>query len=299
MGFDLTWMRAEAPYMPIATTGLLSVLAGAGHDATAGWVGSPLGPTLRLEIELSVEEVATLVLDAPWPVVGDVAWGTLRPSQGLKPTLKGADDPVGAFQRLCTESGAVERRFLRAVVTDGALDGDGIPSRSRLLRGVKADLSSPALRPKKLTAAGLAEELSGGPTFRSGSSGLGLGFVPEVQTFGGTTGPDPSSVGAYSPLLFLLLWHGLLALPPVGVARGPRRFVGGPLVTEGDVLSWPRWRFPAGLSSLRSLLRWDPVHEERPDPGLLGARGVDRVYRTRAVALNSMIVAYRWGEQVV
>ena len=298
MSIDLAWMRAEAPYMPIVTVGLLSVLEATEADVAAGWERGPSGDLLRLYTALDADKVAQAVIDAPWPVVADVAWGDVKPSQGLKPTLKGEPDPIVALQEIGAASSEPERTFLRAVLTDGVRDNDGIPQRSRLLRGVKADLSSPALRPKKLSAESLAAELVDGSEFRSGSSGLGLGFVPEVQTFGGTTGPDPSGVGAYSPLLFLLLWHGLLALPPVTVRRGPRRAVGGSLVTAPDVLSWPRWRYRVGLPALRALLSWAEIHRDVPDQHTLTARGVDRVYRARAVPLNSMIAAYRWGERV-
>ena len=186
------------------------------------------------------------------------------------------------------------------------LDGEGVPARSRLLRGVKADLSSVANPPKRVTATGLAAELREGPEFRSGQSGMGLGLVPEVQTFGGTTGPDASTVGAYSPLLYLLLWRGIMALPPVPIVRGSHRVVGGPLVARPDVLSWPRWRIPVGLRSLRTLFVLEMIHS---DPSgereraerceALLARGIDAVYRSRAVALNSMVAVFGWGERVL
>jgi hypothetical protein len=189
--------------------------------------------------------------------------------------------------------------LLHAILTDGVLDSDGIPARSRLLRGVKSDLSSISEPPKRITADGLAAELRNGPDFRSGKSGLGLGLVPEVQTFGGTTGPDASTVGAYSALLYLLLWLGIMALPPVPVLRGSRRMVGGPLVTRPDVLSWPRWRIPVGLRSLRMLLSLDAIHRDAPDHGYLIQRGIDAVYRAHAVPLNNMVAVFRWGDLVM
>ena len=192
----------------------------------------------------------------------------------------------------------LEAKLLCAILTDGVLDADGVPGRSRLLRGVKSDLSSIAEPPKRITAEGLASELRNGPDFINGKSGLGLGLVPEVQTFGGTTGPEASSVGAYSKLLYRLIWLGIMALPPVPVLRGPRRVVGGPLVTAPDVLSWPRWRIPVGLRSLRTLLCLGEVHEDAPGIHYLRERGIDAVYRTKAIPLNSMVAVFRWGEQV-
>jgi len=75
--------------------------------------------------------------------------------------------------------------------------------------------------------------------------------------------------------------------------------VGGPLVTEPDVLSWPRWRIPVGLRSLRTLLSLDAIHQAKPDPHYLTARGIDAVYRARAVPLSKTVVVFRWGEQVM
>ncbi len=221
MSFDMPWMPAQAPYMPIATAGLLALLTEHDQPATACWSNGPSGmPTLRIEAPLDALEVAQLVADAPWPQLQKIDWPGGGWSQGLKPTLKSFDHPAHAFRGMVASSPRLEAKLLRAILTDGALDDDGMPGRSRLLRGVKSDLSSIAEPPKRITADGLAGELRDGPDFRSGKSGWGLGLVPEVQTFGGTTGPDASSVGAYSPLLYLLLWLGIMALPPVSVLRG-------------------------------------------------------------------------------
>ena len=295
---DLGWMRPHAPYMPIATVGLLALLQEHGHEASAQWAGDTEAPTLQVSASLGYADSGGLLADAPWPSLDRIPWPGGRWSQGLKPTLKSIGDPARSFRSLVDHAPALEASLLRSIVTDGVLDGDGVPARSRLLRGVKADLSSIAKPPKRMTAEGLAAELRDGPDFRGGESGLGLGLVPEVQTFGGTTGPEASTVGAYSALLYLLLWRGIMALPPVAVVRGRRRAVGGPLVTAPDVLSWPRWRFPADLHTLRSLLSLASIHAERPDENDLRARGIDAVYRARAVRLNSMVAVYRWGERV-
>lgn len=294
---ELAWMRPNAPYMPIATVGLLALLDQQGHDAAAHWADGPATPVLRVSTPLDEDEIGGLLIDAAWPSLERIPWPTGRWSQGLKPTLKAIGNPAQSFRNLVDGAPALEAALLRSIVTDGVLDNDGIPARSRLLRGVKADLSSIAKPPKRMSAQGLAAELRQGPDFRSGESGLGLGLVPEVQTFGGTTGPEASTVGAYSSLLYLLLWRGIMALPPVAVVRGRRRTVGGPLVTEPDVLSWPVWRFPANLSMLRSLLSLASVHAAQPDERELSARGIDAVYRARAVQLNSMVAVYRWGER--
>lgn len=306
MALDLAWMRPNAPYMPIATMGLLAVLAKGNHDARACWVGEGDAATLRLEVALDADGVAEAIVQDPWPSLERIAWADGKHGQALKPTLKDAVDPLCEFRRLVCAAPALEARLLRAILTDGVLDGEGVPARSRLLRGVKADLSSVDSLPKRMTAAGLAAELRDGPEFRSGSSGLGLGLVPEVQTFGGTTGPEAATVGAYSPLLYVLLWRGIMELPPVPVARGRFRVVGGPLVSEPDVISWPRWRIPVGLRSLRTLLALDAVHGEPVDRvqrartgEYLLARGIDAVYRSRAVALNSMVAVFGWGERTL
>ena len=300
MGLELTWMRPNAPYMPIATVGLLAVLQEHGHNATAYWAQAPSGASaLRVDVALDAAEAARLVAEAPWPSLDRIDWPNGKYSQGLKPTLKGAADPLHEFRRLLDTSPPLEEALLRAILCDGVLDGDGLPARSRLLRGVKADLSSVKSRPKRLTAEGLTTELQDGPEFRSGESGLGLGLVPEVQTFGSTTGPDASTVGAYSPLLYLLLWRGIIALPPVPIMRKRHLAVGGALITEPDVISWPRWRIPVGLRSLRTLLSLGTIHQEVPDHRYLVERGIDAVYRARAVPLNNMVAVFRWGERVM
>lgn len=299
MALELGWMRPQAPYMPIATVGLLSLFNNHGHEATALWEGESDDVVLRIDVPLDAAATGQLLAHAPWPSMDRIAWPNGKDSQGLKPMLKGTSDPAGAFRSLVSGSPPLEATLLRAILTDGALDGDGVPARSRLLRGVKADLSSIAKPPKRVTPGNLTAELCDGPVFRNGRSGLGLGLVPEVQTFGGSTGPDASTVGAYSPLLYLLLWQGLMALPPVPVARGWQSAVGGPLVTEPDVLSWPRWRVPVGLRSLRCLLALQAIHVEFPKRGQLLVRGIDAVYRARAVPLNSMVAVFRWGEPVL
>ena len=74
--------------------------------------------------------------------------------------------------------------------------------------------------------------------------------------------------------------------------------VGGPLVTGPDVVSWPRWRMPVGLRSLRTLLSLGAIHRAKPDRHYLKERGIDAVYRARAVPLNNMVAVFRWGEQL-
>ncbi|MEJ7785020.1 MAG: hypothetical protein WKF96_09475 [Solirubrobacteraceae bacterium] len=296
---ELRWMRPQAPYMPIATIGLLAALHEGGHEARAGWSGAAERATLVVHTDIAQDAVGTLLLDLPWPSLDRLPPIGTPWKQGLKPTLKTTERPAEAFRSLLEGAAPLEARLLRAIVTDAVLDGDGLPSRSRLLRGVKADLSSIAKPPKRMTADGLAAELRDGPDFRRGESGLGLGLVPEVQTFGGTTGPDASTVGAYSPLLYLLLWRGIMALPPVAVLRGRRRSVGGPLVTKPDVISWPRWHFPADLRTLRGLFSLLQVHADEPSASELRKRNLEAVYRARAVPLSTMVAVFRWGERVV
>lgn len=301
MALELGWMVPQAPYMPVATAGLLSSLEDAGHPASAWWQETDQGVRLVLDTELTLEDIGHLLAEADWPSLERVPWpGGVDASgaQAIKPVLARQDLPADAFRRMVADAPPLEARFLRSLLTDSALDNDGVPSRSRLLRGVKADLSGISNRPKTATADRLTAELTTGPDFLKGSSGLGLGLVPEIQTFGGTTGPAASTVGAYSALLYVLLWRGVMALPPVGVSRGPNKIVGGPLVTAGDVLSWPVWQIPVGLRALRSLFCLDAIHLEEPDAARLSVRGISAVYRARAVELSTMVAVYRWGLQV-
>ena len=283
--------------MPVATAGILATLADAGTAATARWNNA--GTCLYVDGDVDPDRLVDLLADLAWPSPERIRWPAGTFGQGLKPTLGAAsDDPADEFRCMVDLAPPLEQRLLRSILTDGVLDGDGLPGRSRLLRGVKADLSSVFKPPRGIKRRGLAIELREGPQFTAGNSGYGLGLVPEVQTFGGTTGPDASTVGAYSRLLYLLLWQGIMALPPLPVRRGWHRVVGGPLVTAPDVLSWPRWRFPVDLDGLRILLSLREVHDDQPDGELLRHYGIDAVYRARAVELSSMVAVYRWGERV-
>lgn len=298
MSLEFAWMPPHAPYMPVATAGLLAVLADAGVPATARW--DEAGTCLHVDGDVDADALAGLLVDLAWPSPERIDWPGGTFGQGLKPTLSAARlvDPAREFRRMVDAAPPLEQRLLRAVLTDGVLDGEGIPGRSRLLRRVKADLSSIFKPPRGMKAATLAAELRDGPQFVSGNSGYGLGLVPEVQTFGGTTGPDASTVGAYSRLLYLLLWQGIMALPPLPVRRGWLRVVGGPLVTAPDVLSWPRWRFPVDLDGLCTLFSLAEIHDDEPHGDTLRSYGIDAVYRVRAVELSSMVAVYRWGERV-
>lgn len=314
MSFDLSWMRPEAPYMPVATIGLLRALEDAGVPATAIWRRVDGAERLHLRTNATPEDVASAVVDTSWPRL-DRIWSG-KAGQAIKPMLAATPDPAGELRRLRTilvaadadaacagaERLTGEIRLLRALVTDAVLDGDGLPSRSRLLRGVKADLSGISDR-VKLDVASLARELVDGLQWRNGKSGRTLGFAPEAQTFGGTTGREPSSVGCHSVLLHRLLWLGVMALPPTGVMRRGQRVVGGPLVTSvagGDVcLSWPTWSFAASRRTLAQIFSLPEVHEDVPDGAALRAHGLTSVHRVTSVPINSMIGSFRWAERVV
>lgn len=296
MVLDLSWMRDDAPYMPIATLGLLTVISPRDPDARAAWDGENGASSLRVMTRLEPDEIAQAILDAPLPDVTAVAWPTPNP-QALGPSLARTGNALGAYNALVAAAGPSERRLLRAIATDQVLDDKGGPSRTRLLRGAKSDLSAfAALR--RTTVAALALELRDGPDFRPGASGTMLGLVPEVQTFGGTTGPQASGVGAESALLARLLRHGVLALPPTGVLRRGRREVGGPLVSEERALSWPRWTIPCGPRALRVLFGLACVHQSTPDARLLRASGIDAVFRAKPQQLSTTVAVFRWGRRV-
>lgn len=300
MGIELNWMRPEAPYMPIATAGLLAALHDAGHPATATWQQTSAGFTLEVTTDRTVEETAEAMLAAPWPDLDSIPWST-KLGQAIKPMLGLTPDPVAELQRLrraTSEAGLLaETRLLNCLVTEAALDDGGVPGRNRLLRGVKSDLSS--VKDKvKLNRDALAQELATGPVWTNKYSGRGLGLVPELQTFGGTTGREPSSVGSHSALLYRLLWLGLLSLPPTGVLHRGRRTVGGPLITDQGAISWPIWSIPLGLTELKTYFCLSEVHAVQPDVKFLNRRGVAAVYRSPSIPLNTMISVFRWGQRV-
>lgn len=292
---ELAWMRDDAPYMPVAVEGLLAVLAAPDPNARMWWEGEV--PRLRLETRLELGEVGQAVLDAPLPDVGRVAWPTRNP-QALGPSLATTPDPQAAYRSLLGSSSGAELKLLRAIATDQVVDDRGVPARTRLLRGAKSDLS--AFSPlRRSTAAALTGELRDGPDFLPGKSGTMLGLVPEVQTFGGTTGREASGVGAESALLARLLRHGILALPPTSATRRGRRDVGGPLISDDRDLSWPRWTFPCEAGSLRVLFGLAMVHEASPARERLAAAGIDGVFRATPQALSTTVSVFRWGRRVV
>lgn len=314
----LSWMSPGAPYMPVASIGLLGVLAEADPLAALAWIDQDdpyTPPALTLTTTLSMDEVAEAVVAAPWPKLDNLEWRT-PPGQAIKPTLQKLTDAgdreiaaVSEWRSLAglSSSASAEQasdprhsaaqKLIAALLTDGALDDKGLPGRSRLLRGVKADLSGVA-KPPKTEAAEIVGELANGPTWTSGSSGLGLGLVPEVQTFGGTTGPTPSAVGAYSKLLYRLCWQGIMAMPPFGVRGVSRTIVGGPLFASADTLSWPVWSMPLRRSALIALFGLEPVHASEPNRDLLRAHGVLAVFRSRAREINTMLSVFGRGDRI-
>ncbi len=293
---ELGWMRDDAPYMPIATHGLLTVLESFDPGARAAWVGDAASSKLCLWTALSVEAAAQALLDTPLPDVTAVAWPTRSP-QALGPSLATTADPQETYRALVAAAATPERRLLRAIATDHVIDENGLPARTRLLRGAKSDLS--AFAPlRRTTAAALADELAAGPDFLPGKSGTMLGLVPEVQTFGGTTGREASGVGAESALLARLLRHGILALPPTGAVRRGRREVGGPLISDERDLSWPRWTIPCGTRALRVLFGLAAVHEPSSSPEVLRASGIDAVFRATPKQLSTTVSVFRWGRRV-
>jgi hypothetical protein len=293
----LDWMRPDAPYMPIATVGLLAVLSQLDPAVTAAWTIDGPGRRLRIASRLDPVTIATAIAEAPLPDVLAPQWPTAKP-QALGPSLRTTPRPLDTYRELIAAAAAPEARLLCAIATDQVLDAGGVPGRTRLLRGAKSDLSAfKAL--KRVSAQHLADELSHGPAFLPGDSGAALGLVPEVQTFGGTTGRRPEGVGAASALLSLLLRHGILALPPSSGSRSGRRVVGGPLVTEQGELSWPRWTISCGVTELRALFSLATVHDAEPNARALRDRGIDAVFRSRPQQLSTTVAVFRWGRQVI
>ncbi|MBA3585721.1 MAG: hypothetical protein H0W36_14600, partial [Gemmatimonadetes bacterium] len=167
--------------MPVATAGLLSALEDAGYPANAWWEETDQALRLRLDTELTPDHIGELLADAEWPSPDRIPWppgAAASGAQAIKPVLERQESPADAFRRMVADAPPVEARFLLSLLTDGALDNNGVPSRSRLLRGVKADLSGISNRPRTATDTQLSAELTSGPDFLKGSSGLGLGLVP-------------------------------------------------------------------------------------------------------------------------
>jgi hypothetical protein len=291
MTVNLSWMRRDAPYMPITTIGLLSVES----QARALWRDG----SLTIETQLDAAEMAELLLQAELPDLDAIGWPA-GAGQSLATALSGYDDPLVGFAGLCSSvQGSVEERLLRTLATDQTRRSDGgPPARSRLLVGAKADLSPFRWRTRGDPKA-LADELALGPAFAGGDSGPSMGLVPEVHTFGGSVGREASTIGAASQLLSLLIRHGLLALPPNGSpGRGPRP-AGGPLLDTSFSLSWPVWTCALNAVELRAMLVWTEIHAPEPDQELLRARGVEAVYRSTPVRLSDTVSVFRWGRRVV
>src|SRR5665213_747729 len=140
-------MRADAPYMPIATAGLLAVLSERDPAVSAKWVLDGSARRLRIETSLDVEAIATAIAEAALPDVSAPHWPTANP-QALGPSLRTTPHPLDAYRKLLATAAPPELRLLRGIATDQVLDADGVPSRTRLLRGAKSDLSAfKALRP--------------------------------------------------------------------------------------------------------------------------------------------------------
>jgi hypothetical protein len=294
---QLDWMRADAPYMPIATAGLLAVVATVDPTVAARWTVDGPARRLRIESTLDVEAIAGVIAQAPLPDVTAPDWPTSKP-QALGPSLRTTSHPLDAYRELVAAADPLEARLLEAIATDQVVDAERVPARTRLLRGAKSDLSAfKILKPALVEL--LSQELRDGPAFLPGDSGAGLGLIPEVQTFGGTTGRNPQGVGAASALLSRLLRHGILALPPSSGSRRGRRVVGGPLVTEQGDLSWPRWTISCGLVELRVLYSLASVHDLDPDPRALRARGIDAVFRSAPHKLSTTVSVFRSGRRIV
>jgi hypothetical protein len=84
----------------------------------------------------------------------------------------------------------------------------------------------------------------------------------------------------------LLAYRGLVLFP--SAARGSRLQVTG--WREGDqeqTFTWPIWEFAATFDTVRSLLQLHELTAERPDRGLLRARGIADVFRARRIKVGA------------
>lgn len=291
----LAWLRPDAPYAPFVQIGLLACLRATDAPAATRWEpeegGYSFGCVLRSS--LAIEDIGRAIAEAPWPQLEQLPWPSGY-GQAIKPVLaKAGGDQVAVWRTLTgppepavvppPDGAAAGARHVAALLTDGVVDDGGAPGRSRLLRGVKADLSG--VKPIKLNARSLARELTVGPEWSPSGAGSGLGLVPEVQTYGGVTGPKPDSIKASSALLYALIVHALAVLTPFGVVYGSRRTVGGLLVGDRGTLVWPVHTTFRDLRALLALYG-----------GATATRGVGCVYRSTPRAVNSMISMFPWGE---
>lgn len=81
--------------------------------------------------------------------------------------------------------------------------------------------------------------------------------------------------------LFPCFYAGGLALP--AFRRERREFT----------FCWPVWRAPIGLETLKSLLGWGALTEDKPDVKELSARGVTAVYRSARFKPNQYLACFR------
>ena len=289
-------MRADAPYMPIATVGLLAVVSEVDPAVTAAWAVDGAARRLRIETALDTDEVATAIVEAPLPDVSAPHWPTAHP-QALGPSLRTTPHPLDAYRLLVATAAPSRGRLLRAIATDRQ---HRPTARAKPRRSARRQERPVHVQGAQAGADHGAHTRAAQQTaYMPGDSGAALGLVPEVQTFGGTTGREPSDVGAASALLSRLLRHGILALPPSSGSRGGRRVVGGPLVTEQGELSWPRGRVACGLRELRVLFSLASVHDPEPDAHALRERGIDAVFRSQPQPVNRTVAVFRWGRRVI
>ena len=242
----LPWLLPQHPYTPVAAAGLLSL---AGDEARIWWEDDA---GACLSTSQSVEVLEGRMWDSElWPSLARIPWQG-RPGQSLRAYLLRHDDPYMEYRRLIDESPAVEARWLQTIATDTGVyretDGRLRPLRSRMIAGLKSDLGGISQPVKRDPDEHLTDQYpvwnGARATGRRWQSTLGL--APEATPW------QPEQSGAYSPMLYRLLWHGLMALGCTAWRRPDSRhpYAGPPLLLDPDTMGWVCPREPVELSGL-------------------------------------------------
>jgi hypothetical protein len=89
---------------------------------------------------------------------------------------------------------------------------------------------------------------------------------------------DPSDTSVRTVWMANLLGYRALALFPTAPMKG--RLAAAGWNSDHRHFTWPIWDHPLGADAVRSLVQLRELVAERPDPGLLSARGVAAAFRS-------------------